>query len=383
MSSFLLKLLRFISGVAILLVGFLAMKGLIGMKESPKVTLPEMTIRPVRTIEVVNTGVTPETPVEGRVEAWHRIDLFAEVNGVLKLGGSEFREGVTFRKGDVILSLDDSEVRASLQGARSQFLQLVTGMLSGFKVDFPDRISVWEDYVRSIDVKKELPELPITKSTREGYYVVNQGVEASYHTIKGSEERLSKYTIRAPFDGFVAEALVRPGSLVRAGQPLGTFVGSDVYEIKTAIQARYLETVRLGDEVVFKDESGRLVATGIVDRIAGNVDAQTQSATVFCKVEPVENMEIVMRDGRYLSGVIRSSIIDNAMEISLNLIDSKNKIFTVIDDKLEKEEVKVMFESSKSIVVLGLEDGTIILSEPVTGAFEGMAVRSSNSSDKG
>ncbi|HHZ82070.1 MAG TPA: HlyD family efflux transporter periplasmic adaptor subunit [Flavobacteriales bacterium] len=383
MSPILLKVLRFMSGITILFVGFLAMKGLIGMKESPKVTLPENTTRPVRTIEVINTGIIPETPVEGRVEAWHRIDLFAEVNGVLQMGGSEFREGMTYKNGDVLLSLDDTEVRASLQGARAQFLQLVTGMLAGIKVDFPERISVWEEYVRRIDVVNELPELPETGSDREGYYVVNRGVEASYHTIKGSEERLSKYTIRAPFDGFVANALVRPGSLVRAGQPLGTFVGSGIYEIKTAIQARYLETVSKGDEAVFKDELDRVVAVGIVDRIAGNVNAQTQSATVFCKVEPVEGMESVMRDGRYLSGVIRSSVIANSIELSLNLVDSDNKVFIVKDDLLKKVEIEVVFKSFKSIVVLGLEDGTIILAEPVIGAYEGMAVKSSNSSEKG
>ncbi|HIN42124.1 MAG TPA: HlyD family efflux transporter periplasmic adaptor subunit [Flavobacteriales bacterium] len=383
MSPILLKVLRFMSGITILFVGFLAMKGLIGMKESPKVTLPENTTRPVRTIEVINTGIIPETPVEGRVEAWRRIDLFAEVNGVLQMGGSEFREGMTYKNGDVLLSLDDTEVRASLQGARAQFLQLVTGMLAGIKVDFPERISVWEEYVRRIDVVNELPELPETGSDREGYYVVNRGVEASYHTIKGSEERLSKYTIRAPFDGFVANALVRPGSLVRAGQPLGTFVGSGIYEIKTAIQARYLETVSKGDEAVFKDELDRVVAVGIVDRIAGNVNAQTQSATVFCKVEPVEGMESVMRDGRYLSGVIRSSVIANSIELSLNLVDSDNKVFIVKDDLLKKVEIEVVFKSFKSIVVLGLEDGTIILAEPVIGAYEGMAVKSSNSSEKG
>ena len=371
------------SGITILFVGFLAMKGLIGMKESPKVTLPENTTRPVRTIEVINTGIIPETPVEGRVEAWHRIDLFAEVNGVLQMGGSEFREGMTYKNGDVLLSLDDTEVRASLQGARAQFLQLVTGMLAGIKVDFPERISVWEEYVRRIDVVNELPQLPETGSDRESYYVVNRGVEASYHVIKGSEERLSKYTIRAPFDGFVANALVRPGSLVRAGQPLGTFVGSGIYEIKTAIQARYLETVSKGDEAVFKDELDRVVAVGIVDRIAGNVNAQTQSATVFCKVEPVEGMESVMRDGRYLSGVIRSSVIANSIELSLNLVDSDNKVFIVKDDLLKKVEIEVVFKSFKSIVVLGLEDGTIILAEPVIGAYEGMAVKSSNSSEKG
>ena len=50
-------------------------------------------------------------------------------------------------------------------------------------------------------------------------------------------------------------------------------------------------------EVVFEDENGLRVAEGKVDRVSGNVNSTTQSATVFCKVN--ELMDGEMRDGRY------------------------------------------------------------------------------------
>ena len=154
MSPFLQKILRFLAGLLILFVGFFMMQGLIGMKQSPSVTLPETMARPVRTTVVLNTEVTPKIPVEGRVQAWNRIDLFAEVNGVLSLMGEDFREGKSFKEGEVILNLDDSESRSNLKSARSNYLQLVTGMLASIQVDFPERIEVWEQYVESIDVTK-------------------------------------------------------------------------------------------------------------------------------------------------------------------------------------------------------------------------------------
>jgi len=368
------KVLRFLAGILILLVGGFIMKGLIGMKQSPSVTLPETQVRPVRTTVVLNTDVTPKVQVEGRVDAWNRIDLFAEVNGVLSLMGEEFREGTYFKKGEIILSLDDSESRFNLKSARSQFLQLVTGMLASIKVDFPERIEVWEYYVESIDVTKPLPSIPNAETKREEYFVINRGVQASFHTIKASEERVDKFTIRAPFDGFVAQALVKPGSLVRAGQPLGLFVGTSVYEIKTAVHSRYLKTIKVGDKVFFNDENDVIIAEGKVDRIAGNVNVSTQSATIFCKVSASPNMKDQMRDGRYLSGFIESAQIKNAFIVPSKLIDTEGNVYIVKSNKLDKLNVVQEFRSTNTSIVSGVPDGTILLSDPVSGAYIGMAV---------
>jgi membrane fusion protein (multidrug efflux system) len=374
MSPLLQKVLRLLAGILILFVGFFMMQGLIGMKQSPSVTLPETMARPVRTTVVFNTQVTPKVPVEGRVQAWNRIDLFAEVNGVLSLMGEDFREGKSFKEGEIILNLDDSESRSNLTSARSVYLQLVTGMLASIQVDFPERIEIWEQYVESIDVTKALPSLPTPESKREEYFIVNRGVQASFYSIKASEERVSKFTVRAPFDGFVAQALVKPGALVRAGQPLGLFVGTDVYEIQTAVHSRYLATVNIGDKVLFHDENDVVVAEGKVDRIAGNVNASTQSATVFCKVRASANRQGQMRDGRYLSGFIESSEIENAFEIQMNLIDGEGKVFVVNSNELAKMSVVQEFRSIETAIVSGIPNGTLILSDPITGAYLGMPV---------
>ena len=374
MSPLLQKVLRLLAGVLILFVGFFMMQSLIGMKQSPSVTLPETMARPVRTTVVINTQVTPKVPVEGRVQAWNRIDLFAEVNGVLSLMGEDFREGKSFKGGEIILNLDDSESRSNLTSARSVYLQLATGMLASIQVDFPERIEVWEQYVASIDVTKALPLLPTPESKREEYFIVNRGVQASFYSIKASEERVSKFTVRAPFDGFVAQALVKPGALVRAGQPLGLFVGTDVYEIQTAVHSRYLATIKIGDKVIFHDENDLVVAEGKVDRIAGNVNTSTQSATVFCKVRASENRQDQMRDGRYLSGFIESSEIENAFEVQRNLIDGEEKVFVVNSNELAKMSVVQEFRSIETSIVSGMPNGTLILSDPITGAYLGMPV---------
>ena len=185
---------------------------------------------------------------------------------------------------------------------------------------------------------------------------------------------MDKFTIRAPFDGFVAQALVKPGSLVRAGQPLGLFVGTSVYEIKTAVHSRYLKTIKVGDKVFFNDENDVRIAEGKVDRIAGNVNVSTRSATIFCKVSASSNRKDQMRDGRYLSGFIESAKIKNAFVVPSKLIDTEGNVYIVKSNKLDQLNVVKEFRSTNTSIVSGVPDGTIIISDPISGAYIGMAV---------
>ena len=77
MSPLVERIVRFLAGAAIIFVGIVFMNGLIGMKEAPAVVLPVTHAIPVNT-EIKNNIYSPEIPVEGKVEAWHRIDLFAD-----------------------------------------------------------------------------------------------------------------------------------------------------------------------------------------------------------------------------------------------------------------------------------------------------------------
>jgi hypothetical protein len=85
-------------------------------------------------------------------------------------------------------------------------------------------------------------------------------------------------------------------------------------------------------------------------------------------------MKDQMRDGRYLSGFIESTKIENAFEIPLKLIDVDGNVFTVKSNKLDQINVVQEFRSITTSIVSGIPDGTIILSDPISGAYKGMAV---------
>ena len=376
MNSILKGSIRLVLGITILGAGVGMMNGLISMKEEMPTSDKPAVPRAVRTEAIEWGSIAPKTPVEGRVEALYRMEVITEVTGNLLMGSNEFREGTAFRAGEVMLELDDTESRLALVAQRSQFLQLLSGQLADLQMDFEGRGEVWSTYVSSLRVDAALADLPNPASDRERLFLANRGIISSYHSIRSAEERLNKFQVRAPFNGIVVQANVRPGGLVRAGQPSGILVGQGDYEIKTAVHARYLSSISLRDSVRFFDEQGTVVAKGMVHRISGNVDPSTQSASVFCRVEPTRNQAKAIRDGRFLTGEIISQPFEEAFEIPLTLMHDDQQVYEVANGELVERKIEVLFQSRSHAIGRGLDSGVLVLSESLTNAFDGMPVRS-------
>jgi RND family efflux transporter MFP subunit len=378
MNSILKGTIRFVLGAAILAAGIGMMNGLISIKEELPVSDKPASPRAVRTAVVALGAMNPKTPVEGRVEALYRMEVISEVTGNLLIGSKEFREGAAFEAGEVILSLDDTESRLALISQRSQFLQLLSIQLADLQMDFKERGEVWSNYVNALRVDTALSDLPESVSNRERLFLANRGIISTYHSIRSAEERLSKFQVRAPFKGIAVRADVRPGGLVRAGQAAGMLVGEGDYEIKTAVNVRYLTTISRGDSTHFFDEEGIEVANGVVRRIAGNVDPATQSASVFCRVSPKRGQEKAIRDGRFLTGEIVSSSLSDVFEIPLAWMHDDNQVYRVIEGQLMEQQIDVLFRSRSHAIARGLDSGAVLLSESLTNPFDGMAVSSKN-----
>jgi multidrug efflux pump subunit AcrA (membrane-fusion protein) len=225
-----------------------------------------------------------------------------------------------------------------------------------------------------LDVKQKVAPLPVAETDRERLYLNGKGIVSGYHAIRSAEARLDKFEVRAPFAGAITGASVEPGSMVRAAQPLGTLVGTSAFEIKSAVHARHLGRLAVGNAVSFVQEDGRPVAVGTVVRISGTVDVATQSASVFSQVMALEDE--VLRDGRYLSGVVSLSPVFNAVRLNAELVQEIGEASVLIleGQRLSRQPVTVLHWDGDEAIVTGLEPDTPLLAAPVSGTHEGMLV---------
>ena len=133
-----------IVGGLILLVAsiFLAMK--IAKPTEQSMRKPVVSdLKLVRTSLVKNQDVNSSVAVTGKLEAKHKIEIYAEVSGVMLEGSKEFKPGNYYRKGEVLVRLDDAEARLEMLAQKSNVLNQITLILPEIKIDYKQSASEW------------------------------------------------------------------------------------------------------------------------------------------------------------------------------------------------------------------------------------------------
>lgn len=319
---------------------------------------------------VKNRTVKIIIPANGSLTAKRRVELFAEVQGVFRSGSKLFRAGQKYSSGQTLIRIDASEYSASVQSAKSNFYNSVTSIMPDLKLDFPDIFSKWERYINSIDVTKAIPELPQMSSDKEKYFITGRGIITSYYNVKNLEQRLVKFSIRAPFNGILTEALVTEGSLIRIGQKLGEYIDDSVYEMEVAVSKSYANLLKVGEKVTLNNLEQTETYNGIVSRINGSVDATTQTISTFIEVKDES-----LKEGMYLEAQLEAKQEENAVEIDRGLLSDTNEVFMVRDSILVAVPVTPVYFGDSKVVVKGIADGTRLLAKPVPGAYAGMLVK--------
>ncbi|GAA4308155.1 efflux RND transporter periplasmic adaptor subunit [Pontixanthobacter gangjinensis] len=356
-------------GVVLVVAAFFGAKMIIesNVKEKPPVT---KTVKSVFIDTVNNTTVPIVVPANGNIRALHRLELFSEVQGIFRYSSKDFRPGEKYKKGQVLLSIDSEEYRASVQSAKSDLYNNITSIMPDLRLDYPKAFEKWDAYLNKFDINKAVPPLPETSSQQEKYFITGRGIVSAYYRVKNLEERLAKYSIIAPYDGILTEALVNKGTLVRPGQQLGEFIDPRVYELEVSIAKKFSDVLEVGKKVQLSNLEGTKTYEGTVSRINGKVNQETQSIRVFIRVENSE-----LSEGMYLEAKLDAKDEKNAIEIPRELLVERSKVFIVQDSMLNLVNVNPVYFTNNTVVIKGLENGTKILSANVPGAYSGMLVK--------
>lgn len=325
-------------------------------------------------IEIVKNGEVPIVIKEkGSLQAKNRMLLFSEVQGVLEVSKKEFRVGVAYKKGEVLLRINADEHEATLKAQKSVYQNLIVSIIPDLRMDYPESFEKWENYLKEIDVNEKIQDFPAPSSDKEKYFITAKNIYTTYYNIKNLEVRLEKYKIRAPYDGVITEADVNNGALVRTGQKMGEFINTDSYELALSVNAALANDLRVGKKVELKNLENTIQLTGKVIRIGGKIDASTQTLDIYIEVQGKQ-----LREGMYLEANVFARNVMDAYEIPRKLLVDKKKVFVLKDSVLAAVPVNPIYYKENSIIVKGLENGMQLVSKPIIGAFVGMPVKALN-----
>ena len=365
MRKFILSLL----GIALIVGSIFIGKSISEGKKKTR-PVPAKVIKTVFIDTVENTTVSIVIPANGSLVAKHRVELYAEVQGIFRSSGTLFKPGQEYRKGASLIRIDDSEYYATVQSSKSNLYNSIAAIMPDLRLDFPEIFQKWQNYLIGFDLNKSIPKLPEMTSEKENYFITGRSIVSNYYNVKNLEQRLAKYNIRAPFTGILTEALVTEGSLIRNGQKLGEYIDPSIYEMEVALSKTYASLLKVGESVRLNNLNHTETYSGKVSRVNGSIDAATQTITAYIEVK-----NNTLKEGMYLEANLNAKEEPDAIEVNRGLVLEGNQIFIVRDSILDIIQVKPVYFSDTKVVLKDVPNGTVIVSKPIPGAYAGMLVK--------
>jgi multidrug efflux pump subunit AcrA (membrane-fusion protein) len=355
---------------ALLIAGAVYYGNILAISKKKKKPVAEKVIKTVYTNTVENTTIPIIIPANGNLVAKRRVEVYAEVQGIFKTGRKLFKPGQKYRKGETLIRIDAAEYYANVQSSKSNLYNSIAAIMPDLRLDFPEIYDKWQNYLTSFDLDKTTPTLPKMTSEKEKYFITGRSIVTNYYNVKNLEQRLSKYTISAPFSGILTEALVTEGSLIRNGQKLGEFIDDSVYEMEVALSKKYASLLKVGEKVTLNNLDNTETFSGVVSRVNGSIDATTQTITAYIEVKDEK-----LKEGMYLKANLNAKDETNAIEVDRNLISDRNQVYIVKDSILDVIDVTPVYFSDTKVVLKDIPNGTVILARSVPGAYAGMLVK--------
>ncbi|NNK82038.1 MAG: efflux RND transporter periplasmic adaptor subunit [Flavobacteriaceae bacterium] len=189
------KIVSIALGVLLLVGALFIAKYLIDNKKKPKPQFDKI-VKTVFVEEVENKDIPIVITTSGNLTAKNKIDLFSEVQGLLKPSSKEFKAGTIYSKGENLISINSDEFYANLTSQKSNFYNSLTSIMPDIRLDYPDEFQKWQTYLNSVDIYKPIPKLPEMNTDKEKFFISGRGINTAYYNVKNLEVRLSKYNLK-------------------------------------------------------------------------------------------------------------------------------------------------------------------------------------------
>src|SRR5499427_2291607 len=388
---------------------------------SPKETSRAEPVRPVKTMLVVVGGEPQVRFFSGRVGAMRRAELAFPVSGVL--ASLPVKEGQAVAKGAVIAQLRTDEFEARLTALRGQLDQSRANLRSLEAGERPEEQRRREAALRAAEARLANARIESERATnlsragarpraeadraQTAYRVAQEeeqsarqefemgtvgreeDIEARRGEVRGLEGRvveaklqLDDCTLRAPYDGMVAQRLVEERQNVRAMEPVVRF--QDVEELDIVVDVP--ETVMVADIVQLVADL--IVAPCIqfpvtIREIAKEADPTTQTFRVRAAMEAPKNVQILPGMTATVTVTFhRASILGNQLLVPVSAVmtpvGGAGPVVWVVGpaQTVSPRPVKVGAVTGGRIeIVEGLQPGDRIVVAGVTQLRDGQKVR--------
>ncbi len=318
---------------------------------------------PVRVVQVTRQDVPRYLTGIGTVQSLQSVTVRPQIDGILaKLA---VKEGQWVKQGDLLASIDDRAIRASLDQARAQLGQSQAQLqVAGVNLKRYKDLSVDNGISRqTLDQQQALVDQ--LKATIQG----NQAA------IAAAQVQLSYTQIRSPVTGRVGIRTVDEGNFLRVTDTQGLFTVTqiDPIAVEFALPQQTLPTLlalthsnEAAQVKAFVDgdsENGNLLGTGHLTLIDNQVSATT--GTIRAKAE-FDNRQQKLWPGQLVNISVESQVLHDALVVPPQVVQrgvDNHYVYRVKGSAVESVPVKVVYQDSERTVIDGVAAGDTLISD--------------------
>jgi membrane fusion protein (multidrug efflux system) len=357
----------FIVGLAYGLMRFLA-----AQKEDLRKQPPIEAKRYVRARTVKYDRVISPVRAPGRLTSQAEVEIIAEASGRIEQGDVALKKGARFDKGDRLFVVYPDEAELALKASKSQFLNTLANLLPDLRIDFPRYEQDYLQFFSSISLDKPLPPFPRINDEKLKIFLTSRNVLSQYYTIRKDELELSRHTVVAPFTGTFTEVYLEVGSYTSTGGRVATAIKTDELELEVPVIQFDAEWIKIGGKVNVYDKAGRLKWNGTVVRKSQFIDPNTQAQSIFVLLKNHSSVSLLA--GEYYTAEFPGHPIEGVLEVPRNIVFNTNEVFVIVDGRLQKRTVNVIKVNENTLIMNGLEEGEILVMQPLINVLEGTLV---------
>jgi membrane fusion protein (multidrug efflux system) len=244
-------------------------------------------------ITLRNNAMTSGPSITGSVEPERRADLRAEVPAVVIAVLKE--NGDPVKRGDLLVRLDQTSIRDSLNSAQSSLNAAATAYEQSER-QYQRMLTLRQTNVVSA---QQLEDVEIRRNTALSER------EAARSRVVTARQQLERTEVRAPFDGIVSDRKVSAGDTTQVGKELLKVIDPSSLRFEGYVSADSIGEVQAGQAVWFRIHGfGEREFNGKVQRVNPAANTTTRQVEVLVSFDDARQQPNVA--GLYAEGRVET-----------------------------------------------------------------------------
>lgn len=329
----------------------------------------------VTVVKVEAKDLRPSVSFSARVEALHKVDLLARIEGYLDK--QNFTEGASVKTGDLLYVIEKAPYEAKVAAAEAS-VAMAKARLDRTEIELTRQTTLVN---KEASAQTKLDDARTARNEAKGQY------DKYIAELDQAKLQLSYTEIRAPIDGRIGKSLLSVGSFVSPQSgTLATIVQQDPIGVTFPVSQRDLIAVRekMGDNAKLRDHTvyveigkgKRYQYPGKVDFLDVGVNTGTDSVNVRATFP---NPQGLLVDGQLVTAVVEAQSAEPTLVTPVNAIqiDQSGPFVLVVNSerKIEVRRVELLRQEAGFVAIAkGLSAGDLVVTEGVQKVKPGQVV---------